>query len=694
MIDTLGLRLEINEPRKVSRTDVAGSVTVGDDDAPEEYRLVRRTAGEFRVDDVRRGAHVGWARIGQRVQLANASFVLLRGANAFSTIVLQVVPRQVAIDNLQRAIRIDRPARDANSLSVTYRSTDPIEMPVVLNCLVRRYIAQRQDVQKAEVRSAVRFLQTQIDTLSRQLAAADDSVLRFRERANIVRLDQEATSEVSRLVSMQADRSNLDAERASLATLIHSADSSQSGHLGNASYQQLIASPSIFKNAVAAELLQSLTTLEDQRAALLTRRTPRDPDVAALTARIEAVDDQVRTIATTYLSGLNTQIGAIDQTLRDFNRELQTVPGKDLEYARLQRSTTVLSNAFALLQTRLKEAQIAQAVDDPSVRVVDAAVVPTKPLRPRLLLNLAAGAVLALVLAVASALVRDRTDRSIRTRADVDRITQLPVLGFIPSFAERQYTLARHTPLRLLNRDQSAVSRGPRGNRYRGAASGQVVTADAYARLFAQLNQFASRSGPTVLMVTSPMPGDGKTTNALNLALTVARQGRRALLIDGDLRHRGLTRLLGLRRVAGLTEAMLGNGRQQDLVRASGHGQPNTVDVVPAGLTPVESYAIVAMPRFRTLLNEVSQPYDVVVIDTPPLIVPDAVLLSEHADGILLVVRAGATARHALEYAAEQLHAVNARTAGVVLNDVDFTRGGRYDSVFEYYGSASQYVPA
>src|SRR5207253_1262966 len=121
----------------------------------------------------------------------------------------------------------------------------------------------------------------------------------------------------------------------------------------------------------ASQLLQNLNTIENQRSELLRRRTVEDPDVQSFTSRIEELEEQLRTMATTYLQGLGNQVASLDQTLARFSNELSRIPAKELAVARLERQGSVLREIYMLLQTRLKESEIAQAAEDPSVRVLD-----------------------------------------------------------------------------------------------------------------------------------------------------------------------------------------------------------------------------------------------------------------------------------------------------------------------------------
>jgi tyrosine-protein kinase Etk/Wzc len=538
----------------------------------------------------------------------------------------------------------------------------------------------------------VQFLRGQISLLTSQLTIAEDSLRRYREQERIVRLDEEANTEVSRFVSAQAERNALDAERSSLNSLIASADDNHAKHPDQSRYRQLVAFPSLLKNSAASELLQQLSTLEDQRSALLNRRTTQDPEVQGLTTRIDAIDTQIRTLAGTYLDGLDKQVAALDRTLGVYGGSLQHIPQKEVEYARLERGTKVLGDAYQLLQTRLKEAEIAQAVEDPSVRVIDPAVMPIRPLRPNKPVNALVGLLLGLLAGVGIAFARNGTDRTVRTRADVRLATGLPVLGLIPSnesvrrmtHPSRKKTLSALGGYRALPR--------PSGHNAQVAeiVAGGIVS-DSYARLDANITQLAGAPSGKILMITSAMAGDGKTTSAMNLALTFAKRGQKVLLVDADLRNSKLNVMLGESASWGLSDLLSGHAELSMVLHQLEPKEEIVLDYIPAGKLRRDPAGLFASPRLRDFLTEMSVAYDVILVDTPPLIVPDAVVLSQRADGVLIIVRAGETKRNALEFAVQQLRVVDAPVLGAVINDIDFQRDESYDEAFGYYGSAYVY---
>jgi non-specific protein-tyrosine kinase len=214
--------------------------------------------------------------------------------------------------------------------------------------------------------------------------------------------------------------------------------------------------------------------------------------------------------------------------------------------------------------------------------------------------------------------------------------------------------------------------------------------AESYARLVTNLG-FSRHGHPIhVVMVTSAVPGDGKTTVAANLALTLAREGKRVLLIDADLRGGRLDSMLGIAPRAGLAEVCRGMVSAEEALAQVATAGDRELHVLVRGTNRSDPSPLLSSAALRDLIMWARERFDMVVVDTPPVnSVADAGLLSQHCDGVLLVARAGVTARDALVFAIEQLRLVSAPLIGAVLNDVDLRSEARVDGAYEYYG---QYV--
>jgi capsular exopolysaccharide synthesis family protein len=742
----LALQFKVVEPERVERSTLFSGITVASDAEPDVYTLTREQGGYAITDED--GTKVGKAVPGQVTRVPGASFVLLPDATTHARLVFAVAGRASTVAAVQRSIGVTRTGRDVKIVTMTYESADRELAAEVPNLIARQFVARREATQKAAAGSTIEFLQEQLDTLAVQLRTAEAALLAYRERERVVNPAVEGSTQLNRLIQLQSERSMLESERSALDKLIKEVQAKAASATVDqpSPYRSLLAFPSLLRNQAASELLRSLTAAEDERSALLAKRMPEDPDVKVLTERIGTLQVELRSMAVSYLQGLNHQVASLDSTLRTYGQELQQVPERELQYTRLERQPKLLQELYALLQTRLKEAQIAQAANDLTVQVVDPAERPRRPVRPRPMLNLILGMMLGALIGTGGGFARELLDKAVHTRADVMLATGLSVIGLVPRIprggrrfaliaekrparrpaetpgpaaaptappTERIYTPPVHRPrytflgtgepeAEVAPPQPPAAANGstppapaaptwhrgptPAGIRRLVISQAGMAATEAYGSLLTNLSYALPDAPPKVVAFTSALPGEGKSTNTVNLALALAHRGARVLLVDADLRRGVVHNMFEVEREPGLTNVLWGQMSFESAKHRLEVGDSATMDYLTTGTLPPNPTSLVESATMRTLLEQWREEYDSVVIDTPPVnVITDAALLGAHADGVVLVARSGVTHAAALGYALEQLRRVQARLLGVVLSDIDFARDAAYDPTYRYH---------
>src|SRR5215469_10033621 len=444
VIDSLGLRA-ITTPLNTPRSSLfsAFKIAPGNDSADYTFRR-RQPDGAYVIHDELSDKNVNVVRPGGKVTFPTFN-ATLSPTLALDKFTLTIMGEQAAVESFTKTLKVTRPDRDANVLQIAYRGPDKEIVKEVPNVLAGLFILDRQELSTAEARGTAKVLREQLDSVARELSASEGALQAFREKNNVVSLPDEATSDVTHLAETQADRNTVAAERDALSSVLANvtAEAAKQRPDQPSPYQRLIAFPTLLRNNTASTLLSSLATVEDERTALLERRTTNDPDVKVLDNRVNDIEQQLHGIATTYLAGLTAQITADDSVLHNQQASMRSIPAKQVQLAELSRQPDVLQDIYTTLQTRLKEAQVAAAVKDPSVHVMDPAELARKPVRPRPLLYGLAGIILGTLLGLGLAFLRESRDHAIHTRADVLAAAGTPVLGLIPRMTAADRFLAR-----------------------------------------------------------------------------------------------------------------------------------------------------------------------------------------------------------------------------------------------------------
>lgn len=672
--DSLALHVSVAEPR-VPRSELLDVVFAPRAQSRREYRLVRRPDGAYAA--TRRGEPTVVARVGQTFEVGGATLRLRPAVNRRrpEEIVVVIHPFRAAVTSLRKTLGVGRPSREVSVVTVAYQHTDPVLAAAVPNAVSNAFIRHKLGVTSRESQEMVAFLRGQVSQYEGELRRAESELRAFREQAHVVAPQEEASEQVKRLAQRTADRDAKRAERNALASLLAGVTAT-TGENGRSPYRQLASFPVFIGNRLVQDLVQAITTLENRRAELSVQRTDVHPEVQGIDQRIREIEQQLFRTASGYLESLDTELASLDAELGRFGAQMATIPARELEFARRLREQELLEELYTLLQTRLKEAEISDAVEPTNLRILDTALVPEKPISPVPIKNLFLATVFGVLLGVGLAMGLEALDTKVRTEEEAAALSGgVPVLGTIPRM--------RAAPGRVNGRRNGVLADEVLASRLVTRRDPGSPVAEAYRALRTNITFAGVDRAPQVLVVTSAMPGDGKSTSAANLAVTLAQQGTPTLLVDADLRKGMLHHMLGADKEPGLTHVLLGkvplDAAVQQLEVAEG-GVP--LSFLPTGVFPPNPAELLGSARMRELLAELRGRYGVIVLDAPPLsAVTDAAVLGGMADSTLLVARAGSTEKEALRHAAGRLEVLRAPVGGVVLNDIDTHRAG-----YGYYG--------
>src|SRR5438270_11184262 len=367
---------------------------------------------------------------------------------------------------------------------------------------------------------------------------------------------------------------------------------------------------------------------------------------------------------------------ALDQAKAETNQMAE----KMVEYNILKREAEANKALYEGLMTKMKETAISGALHSSNIRIVDPAMVPTTPARPAKTKNIALSFLVGLVGGIGVALLREYLDNTVKTPDDIETLARLPALAVVPSFTNDGASSRRG---RFLTGGSS------NGHEKKIELVAQHLPksqmSEAFRALRTALLLSQADHPPQIILVTSALPRERKTTAAANLAVTLAQLGDSTVLVDADLRKPGIGRLLNLAagKYAGLSSYLAGVS-SLDLVSVPHPAIPNLV-AIPTGPLPPNPADLLSSHKLADAIAELRAKFKFIVIDSPPIMAAtDAVILSVQADGVLLVVRSGETPKEAFTRTRDLLSSVKCRILGVVLNAVDASAPDYYYS-YRYY---------
>lgn len=370
----------------------------------------------------------------------------------------------------------------------------------------------------------------------------------------------------------------------------------------------------------------------------------------------------------------------LDEQIKKLKEQLKTLPEEELEYARLVREVEVNEKSYRTLKEKLEEARIAEAEKVEDVKLVDTAVPPTEPFKPNRKLNIAIGSLVGVVMGFFLSFVVESLDTSLGTIEEVEALLKLPVLAVIPYLKSRE---KKEKKLVFWGRKKiDPISRLRSQLLFKFDTRSPSTEAYRILRTNLKVDELLKKN-EKILVITSAGPDEGKSLTAVNLAIALAQNGNRTLLIDGDFRKSIVHKVFGLKREPGFSDLLIGSAKIDDSVRtvvdmmmgemgadevSKAPGLDN-LNLLTSGTLVPNPAEVLHSPRLEETMQSLKNLYDFVIIDVPPILpVPDAIILALKADGVYLVYRSGQTSRVALLRAKNQIDSVKGGTKGVILN--------------------------
>jgi len=440
--------------------------------------------------------------------------------------------------------------------------------------------------------------------------------------------------------------------------------------------------PAVAQNAFIQTMQQRQAELNDQMAEMRSTFGPKYPKVQQVERQLEELQRQLDAEKQKVANRIESEYqGAVQRenllrgAVEGQKNEANVMNARLVEYNLLKREYETNQQLYENLLQRLKEAGISAGLRSNNVHVVDRARPPLEPVRPRKMLNISVSLMVGILLGCVLALFNEYLDNSVKTPEEVEQLVSLPALGIIPSVASVNGRSAQ----RVLPGPDSKASTSDLAT----IVHPQSVVSEAYRALRTSILLSTSKHPPQVILITSGQPREGKTTTALNLAITLAQRGDRVVLIDSDLRRPRVHRAFQMTNQVGLSSYLAGAATIDQIVKPVSR-LPNLF-VITAGPTPPNPAELLSSEPVNALFDELRRQFDFVVLDSPPAItVADAMILAAHADGVIIVAHGGVTTRDSLRHARKLLSAANARMLGVVLNNVDM-RSADYKYYYSYY---------
>lgn len=590
-------------------------------------------------------------------------------------------PVEDVVADLQGRLYVD-PVKGSRLLYVRVRHTKPAQARRLSDAIARTYLKQNLEKTATATSEASEWLAGQLEHYKSELEQTENSLHEFKKENDLPSSTLDDLSKMIRLEMNEYDqaltqtrlkRGELAARRAALEKV-------------DANTPDDIPASELLGNAYLAALRKQYQDAQRERAELVAEgKGENHPSV-------RRADEKLSVARKELIGEIRMLQGAVSRDLTIIEAQENGEAGfyeasrkravelnlKELEFHRLDRLREQNEKLYASLLEQLKETDLRRMMNTNNVRLLDLPIEPRAPISPNTLLNVGAGIGIGLVLGITLALFRESLDNTIKTPDEIEKKLGVPCLGLIPELIEDDGAQKSKKKDRRNRRRKTEL---PMELYVHEDPTSGVAEA---ARAVRTNLTFTNPDKPYKrILVTSAAPGEGKTTVAVSMAISLAQSGLRVCIIDCDLRRPRLHRIFGRRGDVGLTNVLLGEATIAEAAKQT--VVPNLCSI-PCGPIPPSSADVIGSDKFKRLLDELSDHFDRVVLDSPPAVaVTDPAILATLVDGVILVIRAFKTSVGLSRVGLRKLRDVDAKMAGIVLNGVNPNRHQYYYEAYYYY---------
>jgi len=591
--------------------------------------------------------------------------------------------------------------KDTDIIEIKFQAYSPFECAYIANVIADEFKILNAEKSQGEVSDLRNFLETQVSKKEEELKLAEDRLKEYLEDENVASLDEETTQLVDRSANAQSmleqaliELNAAQEKKRSLTSQLEERRSTLGEDLGGISTPYILSLQNQLGEAVAERTRFMVAIESSQNASRISyegQLKTYDDRISALIQKLEEESKKIKSsgmvkdefalsqeIVTnllttdTEIKALTAKIKALRDVVTDYENDLENLPAKTLELARLQRQKKVQEETYIMMLSKLEETKITQAGRSGNVTILDAAIEPLTPVRPNKRLNIMLGALIGLGLGLGIVFVREYFDNSIKNVEEVEKLG-FNLLGTIPRIDVESVEKKRQ---KKWENDGEEIE-----SRLITHLDPKSPISEAYRTLRTNLAFTRLENSMKTILVTSAGPKEGKSTTVANLAITLAQLGSKVILIDSDLRRPVIHSIFGLNKDNGLTNFLMDNLPYEKVLQKS---LLDNLTIVTSGILPPNPSELLGSKVMGDFIDKLKHDFDVILFDSPPIIaVTDAAVLCGRVDGVFLVVSAGSTNKDAILRARSLLENVDARVLGALLNNLEISSA--YGSSYYYY---------
>ncbi len=562
-----------------------------------------------------------------------------------------IVPNREMWRMVKSGVSTSLASKRGSIIIITYEDSVALRAKEVTNALTKAYLQQEIEVKTKEADKTLQFIDQQLAAIDEALKASQGNLEKFKQGNIVVDISEKASMTAEKLSDYESKLQELEIEQSVLSNL-------QQYIRNNDDISGITLGATGFADAGLIKMISELKQKTIERKMLLTEFTEMHPDVIKLSEVINSLRNSILFTIKSSLSVLQQRKQSLTKIIDNYKASLAALPEQEQKLANLTRTAMVNEKIYSFLLEKRAETAILRSSTVSKTRLIDDAMLPSAPVKPKRSLIVIVGLILGVIVGIAYAFLREFIDNTIKRKEDIERLTHIPLYGVIPTIKGKKF----------------------------GSAF-----LEAFRTLRTNLEFMRNDKIYQTIVVTSTVSGEGKTTIAANLAVILAKGGKKVMVVDLDMRRAKLSEYFGLRNTVGISTLLSKKSTLEEVIQ---HSDKEGVDIIAAGPTPPNPSELIMSDYAQEVMAELKERYDYIILDTPPVgLVTDALILMNRADASLLVVKYGYTKKEFVKGLDKLVQDHHLEHVGIVFNGVDVNKNYGYGYGYGYkYGGSRYYT--
>ncbi|PSK91460.1 GumC family protein [Taibaiella chishuiensis] len=556
-----------------------------------------------------------------------------------------------------KALTSEIPNKQVSTINLTLESSIPSKGEDILNKLIEVYMQANVDDNNRIADSTTAFIDIRLLTIGEELANIEKNIQMFMQRNELANITEQSKA----LIDNTSEYAKSLAQQEVQLSVIEALQNHLNANINNL---RIVPASMMVQDASLSNIIDKYNTLLMQRERMLLSSTEDNPMVKSLDGQLMNLRGDLVANLSSLKSSMQVAVNELRRKSGSLESKIRQVPAKEREFLDYSRQQAIKQELYLFLLQKREEAAISKSSTIANARVIDAAKSESRPFKPKKMLILAAAVLVGLLIPFALVYLKELLSTKISTRADIENGTQATILGEIGHNDVGGAIVVTKT------------SRSP--------------IAEQFRMLRTNLQYLLAGDENKVIMLTSSMPGEGKSFVSTNLAVVMALSGKKVALLELDLRKPRISQSLGVQAGQGFSNYAIGQANIEDIL------YPNQeypgLYIMPSGPIPPNPAELLLLDRTRSMFAYLRENFDYIIVDTTPNLVTDAQLLSMHADATLYLVRVGVTHKDQLKLPEAIYREKKMPRLSLVVNDVNYKKyagyygGSGYGYGYGYYG--------